>query len=146
MAGTRDLLLRRRAAGAATAVSALALLAGCGNNPNSKIGTFTNTITSSSTLKARGPSDLGANLAWLAKKSYTYLDDFKAACPEETTPPTYPVQCSVTAIDTSRPDDPKLRPDGFHRPVSGTATVYGVYPSTRTYVFSLHYEATRSTK
>ena len=49
----------------------------------------------------------------------------------------------MTAIDTSKPGakDP-TKPDGEHRPVSGTATIYGVYSSTRTYVFGLTHSPT----
>jgi hypothetical protein len=135
-------LLRRPAAGVAALAGTLALLAGCGGSPGTI--TQTQTLTVSKGIIARGPKDLEANLDGLGRNDYPQLDDFKARCPSEPTPPSYPVNCTMTAIDTSKLSDPNLRPDGAHRPVKGPLTVYGVYPATRTYVYKITYAPTKS--
>lgn len=45
----------------------------------------------------------------------------------------------MTAIDTSK-FNTRTIPDGAHRPVFGYATIGGVYPPTRTYVYTLTYQ------
>ncbi len=127
--------LVRRAAGAATLVVGLALLAGCGGGSSST----TTTGGVSSTQAARGPSDLAANLAWLVKKDHEELENFKAHCPAQPTPPVFPVTCQVTAIDTST-DKAPLSPGPAHHPVAGTATISGISPYG-TYAYSLGLDA-----
>jgi hypothetical protein len=99
--------------------------------------------TPSQTPTARGPSDLAANLAWLVAKDRRDLRDFRAVCPPESASPSYPINCGMTAIDTSKFGHPG-KPAGERRPVSGTATIYGVYAPTRTYAYGLEYAPTRS--
>ena len=97
----------------------------------------------SATDTARGPSDIAANLAWLVAKDHPELKDFKADCPDEPTPPNFPVNCTMTAIDTGRSKS-SANPGGARGPVSGRASVLGVYRPTRTYAYGLNYAPVKS--
>jgi hypothetical protein len=137
---------RRRAVAVALA-SALTALAGCGGGGGTTIinkttgdTNATNSQGFSTTMVARGPSDLAANLDGQLAKSFRQLRNIDVVCPAEPTPPHYPVNCTVTAIDTSKPGS-RDAPDGAHRPVSGTITVLGVYPRTKTYAFGYSFSA-----
>jgi hypothetical protein len=96
----------------------------------------------SGTMTPRGPSDIAENIVGLASKAHKQLEDLKLDCPDEPTPPTYPVECPMTAIDTSKLSKRDV-PDGEHRPVSGTATVLGVYAPSQTYAYTLDYSPTK---
>ena len=126
---------------------ALPVFAGCGGGSSTTIinkttgnPNATNSQGFSESMVARGPSDLAANLDAQLAKSFRQLRSIDVVCPAEPTPPRYPVNCRLTAIDTSKPGSPHT-PDGAHRPVSGAITVLGVYPGTRTYAFRYNFSA-----
>ncbi len=122
----------------------IALVAGvltvtaCGGDASTSATQDNGNSQGSAATAVRGPIDLAANLAFLVQKDHPELTRFKADCPPEPTPPEFPVECSMTAIDTSKLSNRNV-PDGQHRPVSGTATINGVYKPTRTYIYGLEY-------
>jgi len=147
---------RRRGAVAAALALASTALASCGgggdttiiNQPggtNSTNAQDLNVGGLSTTLVARGPSDLAKNVTGLLAKSFKQLDDIRVDCPDEPTPPNYPVDCTMTAIDTSKPGSRDL-PDGEQHPVSGGVTVLGVYPKTMTYGLRYGFQRTSARK
>ena len=145
MGGTGDRW--RRGAVAAGLALALTALAGCGGGSTTTIinkttgdPNATNSQGLSTTMVARGPSDLADNVAQLLPKSFPQLDNIRVDCPNEPSPPNYPVNCTLTAIDTSKPGSRSV-PDGEHRPVSGAVAVLGVYPRTQTYAFRYSFSA-----
>jgi hypothetical protein len=128
---------------------AAALLAGCGGGSTTIVTqgdtNSTNSLGLSTTMTPRGPSDLVENVTQLADKDYPMLEGLNLDCPDEPTPPNYPVSCTFTAIDTSKLSKRDV-PDGEHRPVSGTLNVLGVYPPSRTYAYKVVYGPTNATK
>jgi len=88
---------------------------------------------------AKGPTDVTENITQLVTKDYEQLEDIHIECPpDEPSPPNYPVNCTITAIDNSKLSQ-RSKPDGAHRPVSGNLSIPGVYPPTQTYAFQLRY-------
>jgi hypothetical protein len=145
MAGRTHLGWRRAALPAALAGVA-ALLSGCFGGGSTTIQQTTQAGGGgsgglsglSTTMTAKGPTDITENITALITKDYTQLEDIHIHCPPEPTPPNYPVNCTMGAIDNSKLNR-RSKPDGKHRPVSGTLSILGVYPPTQTYGFQLNY-------
>jgi hypothetical protein len=95
----------------------------------------------STTMVAKGPTDVTENITQLVTKDYNQFEpsSIHIECPaNEPSPPNYPVNCTFSAIDTSKLSQ-RNKPDGQHRPVSGALSIVGVYPPTQTYIFQLNY-------
>ena len=146
MAGRTHLGWRRAAFPAALAGVA-ALLSGCFGGGSTTIqqttvaggGGPSGLSGLSATMTAKGPTDITENITALVTKDYTQLEDIHIQCPaDEPSPPNYPVNCTMSAIDNSKLNR-RSKPDGKHRPVSGTLSIQGVYPPTQTYGFQLNY-------
>ena len=144
-------LRRQRAALPAALVGAAALLAGCFGGSTTTVQQTSASPTSSArggsggipglstTIVAKGPTDFTENITQLVTKSYDQLQDIQIECPSDvSSPPKYPVTCTMHAIDTSKLSH-RGEPDGAHRPVTGQLVIHGVYAPTQTYAFVLDY-------
>lgn len=141
-------LRRQRAALPAALVGAAALLAGCfGGSTTTAQKTRASPTSSagggipglSTTMVAKGATDVTKNVTQLVTKDYDQLQDIQIECPsDEPSPPNYPVICTMHAIDTSKLSQ-RGHPDGAHRPVTGHLAIQGVYAPTQTYAFNLNY-------
>lgn len=118
-------------------VATVACTVGCGAASSEPAGsTATPTAPSGSAIVTNtlpsGARDPAVNLIHLLSESAPRFHRVTARCPEVGDPPDYPFSCRLTAIMG------KQRVD-----VTGTATVYGVYRPTLSYIYETSWRPRR---
>ncbi len=132
----------RRHSFVAIALLVALLLAGCGSeagSPKASVSTPAQTstapcpvgvqrcITTDPHVQTTGSPVLAINLTQLMKRNQRNLRHVVATCPDSHA---FPIHCRFTAMDTT---------PHHQGPVTGTATISGVFTGTHTYVYQLIY-------